>query len=297
MLDFVLNFLGLRPSGFKRKKTVFNFIGKIRSSRNDKKTTNYLIASMFSGFIFVCDIYNVSYIEELKYSISPYFIKTKCFANELISFPKILSDYMNIKSENNRLRMDIDALKIKITTANNIENEFMKLKNSVNLKYSVSTYKSIEKVLGFDKSVYESFLVISANHTTSKKGSVVISSDGLVGLIFDSFNDVARVMTIADQKICIPVKTISGEHLIISGNGKNSMISKEIKENNLSSKIRVVPGEILYTSGEGGIFQANIPVAVVTGIQYDSLVIAEPISNIDDISYVWTVSPFFEEIK
>lgn len=292
MIDIILSFLGLKASGFKRQNAFFSLFGRFSTSRFNKKSINYLIGTLFSIFILISDYYYSSYTSIFKTNLAPCFIRTKCFVNELIEFPKIISNYMHLKKENEKLRLELDELKIKIITTKELENDLTSLKNSVNLKYSVSTYKSIEKILGFDKSAYNSFLIISSTQENSKKGGIIISSDGLLGVIFDSYNGIARVMTIADQKLYIPVKSDSGEHFIISGNGKNKMISQEIRGNTQNINIKI--SDILYTSGEGGVFQAGIPVAKITEIKDDKTIIAEPVVNIDDTKFVWVVSPLLK---
>ena len=294
MLDFILSFLGLRPSGFKRQNVFFSTLGRIIAPRANKRSIKYLAAFLFASLILTLDYANSLYTDAFKKRVSPYFLTAKCFVNEIIELPKVVSEYMHLKKENVELRRQIDDLKVKITTSRNIEAEYEALKNSVELKYSMSNYKFIEKILGFDKSSYNSFLIISATHDSSKEGVVVISSDGLVGLIFDSSNGIARVLTISDQKLCVPVKSDSGEHLILSGDGKDRMISREIRQTDSEIKLKLKEGDVLYTSGEGGVFQAGIPVAKVTKIKNDDTVYAEPIVHFNNLSFVWIVAPFLK---
>jgi rod shape-determining protein MreC len=198
---------------------------------------------------------------------------------------------MHIKKENSALKMQIDDLKTKINVLQNTEFELKELKQSIGLKYSFSNYKYMEKVLGFDKSPYESFMIISKTSPITTTGKIVISSDGLVGIITNYNDKIAFVMTVCDQKLSIPAKT-EKERLIISGIYKNKMKSKETKKNIESTKLNLSLGEILYTSGEGGFFPANIPIAKITEIHQDSNSIsATPLSNIADVSYVWIISP------
>ncbi len=239
------------------------------------------------------------WMDDLSLEFSKYFLQIKFVANKIVEFPRSMTSYIiqnNIlKKEIEDLRRESDDLKIKIETIKNYEKELGDLKKSLNLNYSISTYKVIERVLGFEYSVFDSFMLISVSHNSIKQGSVVLSSDGIVGIVYLINNDIARVMTITDQKINIPVKSLSGEHIILSGTGKNEMVSSEIKENITSSKLNIKPGDILYTSGEGGVFYSDIPVAKVIKIKESGSILAEPISKINNISFVWIIDPILNK--
>jgi rod shape-determining protein MreC len=194
-----------------------------------------------------------------------------------------------LKREIERLRRENDTLKISLTTIKNFEHEFNEIKKITDLRYTISTYKVIEKVLGFDDGIYESFMLISASHSNIVPGTVIISSDGIVGIVHNINRGVARVRHIADPKLNIPVQSPSGEHLIISGNGKCSMISNETKENN--SKLDITKGDLLVTSGEGGVFPHGIPTAIVEEVTENSIVKAIPVTKLSDVSFVWAIDP------
>jgi rod shape-determining protein MreC len=194
-----------------------------------------------------------------------------------------------LKQEIEKLRKENDTLKISLTTIKNFENEFKGIKKATDLRYSISNYKVIEKVLGFDGGIYESFMLISVSHKNIVPGSVIISSDGIVGIVHDIKGGVARVRHLSDPKLNVPVQSSSGEHFIISGDGKNSMISSETKENN--TKLNIDKGDLLITSGEGGIFQRGIPVAIVEEIIDNSHIKAIPVTQLDNISFVWAIDP------
>ncbi|MDR0744702.1 MAG: rod shape-determining protein MreC [Holosporales bacterium] len=256
-----------------------------------KKNFSFIFISILSITFLISDIFDLSFIKTIKSTLHEQTLPAKYFANKIIEIPKVLSEYMHVKKENAVLKMKIDELKIKLNTIQNMEVELKELKQHVGLKYSFSDYKYIEKVLGFDKSPYESYMIISVTNPTTTAGKIVISSDGLIGVIFDSNDKIARVMTICDQRLNVPIKS-KNEKLIISGIDKNQMVFKEIKEKLASTESNFEIGEILYTSGEGGFFPINIPVAKITAIEkLSNKIVSTPLSNIAQVSYVWVISP------
>lgn len=280
-----------------RKKTsasesFFVLVGRFASRKNIKESDRYLFYSIFFAIIFVADFCDLSSIDSAKSYISNIVFPLKHMANNIIEIPKLISEYVDIKKENKHLQIELDTLKIKTITAKGTEYELNELKKSINMKYSLSSFRSVEKVLGFDKAIYNSFLIISATQKETKPGGIVISSDGLIGIIFDITDKIARVMTIYDHKINIPVKSESGEHLILSGNGKLGLFSKEIKTSEKSVNINLNLGDVLYTSGEGGVFHSNIPVAKISKIDNKkNEIFAEPVANLQSLSFVWIIDP------
>ena len=291
----MLNFLGFRIYGFKRKSRFFSLLIKFRYSKLMKNSLSYFFAIIFSLFVIISYNVNVSFVSGFYKKASSFFIPVKYFAKELVVFPKSLTEYAfrnnTLRDEIKSLRSENDSLKIKLTTMKSFEKEFSDLKKAVDLRYSLTKYKIIERVLGFDSSAFESFLLVSSTHESVKEGSVVLSSDGLVGIVYDIKSKIARVMDVSDSKLNVPVKSLTGEHLILSGNGKGSMISKEVKQDESFLKINLKKGDLLYTSGEGGVFSSEIPVAVVESITPDNKVIATPVSGVDNISFVWITDP------
>lgn len=291
-MGVIFRFLGLSFTGFRRQNKFLAFCVRFRYSRYMRNSITYFMAIIISViWVFSSDF---KYIYECNHYLNRIVFPIKLFANKVLEFPVNLSEYLiqnqKLKEHLQKIKIENDELKIALTTISDLKNELDELKKAINFKYTISNYKTVERVLGFDKGIYESFMLISVTHDETRPGSVVISSNGLVGIIYDIQNTIARVMHICDQKTNIPVVSESGEHLILTGNNSRIMFSKEIdsKVNTLSLKSGI--GELLVTSGEGGVFQSGIPVARITGIDNES-VKAVPIEKLDDIVFVWIIRP------
>ena len=265
----------------------FVLLGKFTSRRGLSNKDKIAIASLLSLITSVLDFFGEPHIEMLKNYIDNLVLPIEIFANKLIEIPKLISEYVDVKKENESLKLEIDALKIKTIIATGIEKELEELRKAVNLKYQSNLFNAMEKVLGFEKSIFNSHILISSTQNQTKENSVVITPEGLVGLVIKTSGKTAKVLSITNQKISIPVRTETGEHLIISGTDKNEMISREIKSNTVS-ELNI--GDILYTSGEGGIFKENIPVAKITEInEQKNEITAKPIVEMSKLNFVWIV--------
>ncbi|MGG4605517.1 rod shape-determining protein MreC [Paenalcaligenes sp. Me131] len=97
-------------------------------------------------------------------------------------------------------------------------------------------------------------------------GMPVIDDGGVVGQIVRVTPYTAEAALITDDKLSIPVQILrSGLRLIAFGGGVGSRI--EVRY--LSSDVDIEVGDVLVTSGIGGLFPAGLPVARVDSVDRD----------------------------
>lgn len=271
-----------------QNSSFFLLLERFASRRGFSRSTKLFAAVLLSFFIFISDFLKAPYIAYLKDYSLEFILPAKVFINKIIELPKILYHYIDLKNENKELRSEIDKLKLKSIITSGMEEELRELRQLVNLKYQSDSFEFMEKILGFDDSVFNSFLLISKTQPSTKKDSVVISSNGLIGIVLEIHNKIAKVLPLTASDMFIPVKNNLGEHLILKGVGENKLISLEI-QSSTTKYIKI--NDILYTSGEGGIYKSGIPVAKVVEIdQNKTKIYAEPVANLNTINYVWTMN-------
>ena len=108
---------------------------------------------------------------------------------------------------------------------------------------------------------------------------VIVSSEGLVGVIDSTSEHYATVRTIFDASLSVPV-TVPGTALAALSRGEGDRLSINFVPKEDALKI----GELLYTSGAGGMFPPGIAVARITNVQpvpgqLFVSVIAEPVAH------------------
>lgn len=167
---------------------------------------------------------------------------------------------------------------------NKIKTENFKLKLALYVKEEEN--KRLKKVLNYipekDKSFYTA-RVISRNPGPYVKAAflesdeigefiddlMVINEDGLVGQIDEVSSSVASVILLTDSRSNIPVKSRnSGKRAILVGNGTANPELDFI----LSTK-KLIVGEEILTSGDGGVFPPDIPVGYIEKIENERVFI------------------------
>ncbi len=111
------------------------------------------------------------------------------------------------------------------------------------------------------------------------KDDVIVSSEGLVGIVDTVSENHATVRTVFDASISVPV-TIPGTALAALARGQGESLSIDFVPLGIAPKT----GEVLYTSGAGGLFPPGIAVARITEVtpipgQLFVKVAAEPVAH------------------
>lgn len=111
-------------------------------------------------------------------------------------------------------------------------------------------------------------------------GNPVVTADGLVGLVVDVGATYARVLLISDVNAQIPVILSSSWPCITVGNnGPN--LSLRFLPGEAAPKV----GELVLTSGHGGVLPAGIPVGRIDLVR-DDFVRVTPAVDLRNLSYV-----------
>jgi len=108
---------------------------------------------------------------------------------------------------------------------------------------------------------------------------VIVSNEGLVGVVDSTSKNHATVRTIFDASLAVPV-TISGTALAAISRGQGESLSIEF----VPLKQAPRPGQVLHTSGAGGLFPPGIAVARIVDVepipgQLFVRIVAEPVAH------------------
>ncbi|NWF38861.1 rod shape-determining protein MreC [Mariprofundus sp. NF] len=93
------------------------------------------------------------------------------------------------------------------------------------------------------------------------KDDVIVSSEGLVGVVDSTAEAHATVRTIFDASLAVPV-TIPGSALAALARGQGESLSIDF----VPEEFVLTAGQVLYTSGAGGLFPPGIAVARINRV-------------------------------
>lgn len=181
----------------------------------------------------------------------------------IASVPQGVADYFGLKQRNAALRAQIAADRAMTMRALGIMHENKRLKRLLALREGQTGTVATARLVSSTASSTRRFAVLNAGWRQGVRlGQPVQGADGLVGRILEAGPNNARVLLIADAESVVPVRRVrDGLPAIAAGRGDGLI---EIRAIDIADA-RLAPGDIFITSGVGGIYPPNIPVARVVG--------------------------------
>ena len=246
-----------------------DFVIAIRSAflkKGTKQRFSLIALLFFSITLIVLGKYNFVGINYLKVIINEVVYRS----SYIVSVPEKYAAYSySTIRDHIILYKDYDILKKKLKKIEsqkyNIDfliAENQKLKKTLE-DVSYSSHEQLAKVLIDKESPFlRSIIINKGTKHNITKGMTVLNDNYLVGKVVEVNFSTARVLLLSDLNSKTPVTIEPGSvQAILSGTGKNSGIIQYSKEN-----LPINVGNIVFTSGAGGLFKEGIPVGKIAEI-------------------------------
>ena len=172
-----------------------------------------------------------------------------------------LANWWNAGRQNADLKAELAIARRKLIEAQTTELENRRLRGMVRLieggSRTVATARLVNSSLTSARRLATIFA--GRNHGVLP-GQPVRAADGLVGRIVDSGRLAARVLLLTDRSNVVPVKlTRDGTPAFTTGRGDGELDVRSLEAGRNSFR----EGDVLVTSGTGGIYPPDVPVAVI----------------------------------
>ena len=158
-------------------------------------------------------------------------------------------------------------------------------KSSTSLYTSSQSPESASAVTAPGGAFAHTVLVANGREQGIERGNPVVTADGLVGLVVDVGATYARVLMISDINAQIPVILSSSSWPGVTVGNNGTFLSLRFLPEEAAPKV----GELVLTSGHGGVLPAGVPVGRVDLVR-DDFVRVRPAVDLRHLSYVSTVS-------
>ncbi|MES2989754.1 MAG: rod shape-determining protein MreC [Pseudomonadota bacterium] len=207
--------------------------------------------------------------------------------------PEGVSGYMNARAENERLKKQLADNETLVARARTLNQENRRLREMLQLRDVTTDAVVIARLVSSSASSTRRYATLNAgNWQRVKPGMPVREAAGLIGQVIETSPNTARVLLIVDPESIVPVRrTSDGLPAIAAGRGDGLM---DIRSASVATMI-FQPGDTFVTSGTGGIFSPNIPVARVIRTARD-IAVAEPAANPDALDFALVQQSFLPEL-
>lgn len=198
-----------------------------------------------------------------------------------------LSDWIRnvavVFSDNEFLRNENAVLKRQIVTSTELEIDNLRLKNLLKIKDgTVSTITASRIVSDSNSPFFKSMLINSGANDGVEKGHAVVNEEGVIGRTINIAGSSSRVLLLNDINSRIPVKfSETGVNAILAGNN-----SQLLQINFMPIDEKVAVGDLVLTSGMGGVFPPDLPVGNVSEITPLGEIKIEPSVDLNRLNYV-----------
>ncbi|WP_331852291.1 rod shape-determining protein MreC [Methylocaldum marinum] len=206
-----------------------------------------------------------------------------------------VSSYTNLVTENQKLREEQLLLKTKLLKFAALEQENIRLRGLLDTSFKVGEQVSIAELLSVNLVPYEHVVVVNKGSRLGvHAGQPVFDANGVVGQVLRVGPYSAEVMLITDPNHAIPVQVNrNGLRTLALGTGRTDRLALPY----LSSNADIQVGDLLVTSGLGGVFPYGYPVATVTDVAPQKTAFAKvsaaPVAQLDrnrELLLVWSDS-------
>lgn len=205
-----------------------------------------------------------------------------------------LADKKSLQRENAKLYTENLVLQAKVQKLNALTVENVRLRELLNSARSEEHNALVAEVVAVSPNPYSHYVLVNKG---SKDGVFVsqsaVDADGLFGQVVEVADKHSKIMLISDHRHGVPVQVDrSAVHLLIEGQGNFNQLSIPF----VTATTDLVEGDVLTSSGLGGVFPANYPVARVVNVTHEpgqafATVEAKPFAHLDKARHILLLFP------
>ena len=198
-------------------------------------------------------------------------------------------NYWDAASQNAELKRDNKAMLQRMVEAKAIFQENRQLKATLQLRERERVTVATGRIVGSSFNSPRRFAILSAGAADGVRiGMPVRSPDGLVGRIIDTGITASRVLLVSDRANIVPARLLrNGIPVIAQGRGDGTIDVRPLEVGRNPFK----RGDLIITSGTGGLYPPLVPIARVVKLEDDGAV-ALPLADPATTSFAIVEPPF-----
>ena len=201
--------------------------------------------------------------------LSPFQNAVSWLGDKVIFIKTSVIDIMNVHEQNKALQAEVEDLRAKNLAANEFEAENQRLRALLGYKEAATQFDLVAaRVIGREAATWSSTVIINRGTADGIANDMaVVTAMGLVGHISEAGLNSSKVQLILDPRSSVgtlvqrPESRVAG---IVEGDINNPTAPRMV---NIPKNSDVIVGDVIVTSGFGGIYPKGIVVGKITDIQ------------------------------
>lgn len=198
-------------------------------------------------------------------------------------------DYWDAAEQNRRLKAERKVMLRRMIEAKAILQENRQLKATLRLRERGARAVASGRIVGSSFTSPRRFAILSVGRGDGVAvGMPVRAADGLIGRVVAAGEFASRILLISDRANIVPARLLrTGMAVISTGRGDGTVDLRPLEVGRNPFRF----GDIVITSGTGGLYPPLIPVARVIRLDDDGA-IAQPLADPADSSFALVERPF-----
>lgn len=179
-----------------------------------------------------------------------------------------IQGWQHIEQENHKLKLELDRLSSLSIRVEELSKENQRLRMLLSMRPDPSPKELVARIIGNSSSAFARSFLVDAGEgegikpDTTALGITAQSGGGLMGRVVQTSQNTALILTLPDFNSRVPVLIQrSRVRAIVSGRNKPLLEMEFVPK---GADIR--PGDLVVTSGIGGVFPKGIPVGRIQAI-------------------------------
>jgi rod shape-determining protein MreC len=200
-----------------------------------------------------------------------------------------IGNYLGAGAQNEALKRRLAAERRALVQAKATELDNRRLKAMLKLTQEVPDPVAVTTIVGSSFDSVRRLATLSAGASSGiEAGQPVRAPEGLIGRVIERGRWASRVLLVSDAASNVPVRLVrDGTPAIATGHGDGTIDLKTLEV----GKNPFRRGDVLVTSGIGGVYPPNIPVAVVAAVDGDRTV-ARPLADPSRVDYAMVLKVY-----
>lgn len=260
-----------RRTGFSRRAQYTTFFGYIAAG----------LGALVGGGLLILSLSDPSRFEGVRTTATdvtaPVARAAAAGSSEGSSFFSAIGGYFAAGSKNVELRREVEQARVKLAEAQAVAEENRRLKDLLGLARQDPKPVAVATMIGSTSSSTRRFATISVGAARGVAvGMPVRSPLGLIGRVLEVGESTSRVLLVTDAESVVPVRRASDGVAAFATGRVDGMLQLRLINLGINPLKR---GDVIVTSGSGGLYRPGIAVAVVDKLLPDGAiarVLADP---------------------
>ncbi len=223
-------------------------------------------------------------------------------SNVFDDFIGIFTDSKELRKQNKKLQKEVNELRDKQVELDDLRRRNKLYLQYLELKEQNPDYKFADcRVIYVDPNdKYGNFTINAGQLSGVEDNQPVITPDGLVGVTYEVGLNFSKVRTILDPATQVSAPVSRPNSGGVTGGSLSLAQLGRLRLNYLQRNSGVTEGDIVVTSGKGGIYPSDLRIGSTTEVKSESdgltiYALIEPFVNIRDVTDVFVITGYEQD--